>query len=148
MCNGTRLMLVSQIRENAGTAWETKRFTSMHQQHTDVSMGTTSDISTRSRIGLLIYGMANAVLFGIGLVVVLTVDSLSQYAWLLIPLVVVASLILAWPIAWLIAPRLRKPLWRRRQLAEQGKPVGTPEERHELASRAAGGPAANRPGPR
>jgi hypothetical protein len=108
-------------------------------------MSTTPDISTRSRIGLLIYGMANAVLFGIGIVVVLTVDSLSQHAWLLIPLVVVASLILAWPIAWLIAPRLRKPLWRRRQLAEQGKPVGTPEERQELASKAAGEPAASRP---
>lgn len=107
-------------------------------------MSTTPDISTRSRIGLLIYGMANAVLFGIGIVVVLTVDSLSQHAWLLIPLVVVASLILAWPIAWLIAPRLRKPLWRRRQLAEQGKPVGTPEERRDLV-REAGGPAANRP---
>jgi hypothetical protein len=108
-------------------------------------MSTTPDISTRSRIGLLIYGMANAVLFGIGIVVVLTVDSLSQHAWLLIPLVVVASLILAWPIAWLIAPRLRKPLWRRRQLAEQGKPVGTPEERQELVSKAAGEPAASRP---
>ncbi|WP_069440905.1 hypothetical protein [Methyloceanibacter superfactus] len=107
-------------------------------------MSTTPDISTRSRIGLLIYGMANAVLFGIGIVVVLTVDSLSQHAWLLIPLVVVASLILAWPIAWLIAPRLRKPLWRRRQLAEQGKPVGTPEERRDLV-REAGEPAASRP---
>jgi hypothetical protein len=121
----------------------------MRQQNTKRAVSTTPDVSTRSRIGLLIYGMANAVLFGIGIVVVLTVDGLSNHAGLLIPLVVVASLILAWPIAWLIAPRLRKPLWRRRQLAEQGKPVGTPEERQALASRAAGaGSAANRAEPR
>ena len=105
-------------------------------------MDTGPDISTRSRIGLLIYGMANAVLFGIGIVTVLSVESLSQHAWILIPLVVVVSLIVAWPIAWLVAPRLRKPLWRRRQLATEGEPVGTPEERRELAARAA---AAGRP---
>ncbi len=117
----------------------------MQPNHTDTS-SPAPEISTRSRIGLLIYGMANAVLFGVGIVAVLSVDSLSQHAWLLIPLVVVASLLLAWPIAWLIAPHLRKPLWRQRQLAAQGKPVGTPEERQELASRAAGaGSAANRP---
>ena len=46
-------------------------------------------ITTRDRIAILIYSMVNAVLFGIGLVVVLT------------------GLILGAPIAWLIAPRLR-----------------------------------------
>lgn len=107
-------------------------------------MNTTADISTRSRIGLLIYGMTNAVLFGIGIVLVLSIETLSEHAWILIPLVVVVSLILAWPIAWLVVPRLRKPLWRRRQLAEEGKPVGTPEERRELASKAGGADRAGR----
>ena len=97
-------------------------------------MSTTPELSTRGRIGLLIYGMTNAVLFGIGLVLVLLIEPFSQRLWLAIPIVVVASLILAWPIAWFIAPRLRKPLWRRRQLAEAGEPVGTPQERRDLMS--------------
>ncbi len=100
-------------------------------------MNAVPDISTRSRIGFLIYGMTNAVLFGIGIVLVLSIEALSQHAWILIPLVVLVSLVLAWPIAWFIAPRLRKPLWRRRQLAAEGAPVGTPDERRELASKAA-----------
>jgi len=106
-------------------------------------METAPDISTRSRIGLLIYGMANAVLFGIGIVLVLSIEALSRHAWVLIPIVVIANLIIAWPIAWLVAPRLRKPLQRRRQLAAEGAPVATPEERRELAARVGGvdGPA-------
>lgn len=101
-------------------------------------MSAAPDTSTRSRIGLLIYGMANAVLFGIGIVLVLSIEALSQHAWVLIPLVVVVSLVAAWPVAWWVAPRLRKPLWRRRELAAEGKPVGTPEERRELAAKGAG----------
>jgi peptidoglycan/LPS O-acetylase OafA/YrhL len=97
-------------------------------------MKTESEISTRSRLGLLIYGMTNAVLFGIGITLVVSIESLSERAWTLIPLVIVLSLILAWPIAWFIAPRLRQPLWRRRQLAEAGRPVGTPQERQRLVS--------------
>jgi peptidoglycan/LPS O-acetylase OafA/YrhL len=93
---------------------------------------------------MLIYGMTNAVLFGIGIALVLSIESLSEHAWVLIPVVVVMSLALAWPIAWLIAPRLRKPLWQRRELAAVGQPVGTPEERRELAARAG---AASRPVP-
>lgn len=98
-------------------------------------MSAAPEPSTRSRIGMLIYGMVNAVLFGIGLVIVLLIEPLSQRLWIAIPAVVVASLILAWPVSWLIAPRLRKPLWRRRQLAEAGYPVGTPGERRDLAGR-------------
>jgi hypothetical protein len=101
-----------------------------------------SEISTRSRIGLVIYGIANAVLFGIGITLVLSIESLSERAWTLIPLVIVSSLILAWPISWLIAPRLRLPLWRRRQLAEAGRPVGTPQEKQQLASQESGTVAA------
>ena len=101
-------------------------------------MNTAPEVSTRDRIGLLIYGMTNAVLFGIGLVLVLSIESLAQRLWIAIPVVVVASLVLAWPISWLIAPRLRKPLWRRRQLAEAGCPVGTPEEVRELTKTRSG----------
>ena len=95
-------------------------------------MTPTNELSTRSRIALVIYGMTNAVLFGIGMALVLSIESLSQHLWMGIPIVVIASAIRAWPISLLVVPRLRKPLWRRRQLAKAGAPVGTPEERREL----------------
>ncbi len=72
-------------------------------------------ISTRGRIAILIYSMTNAVLFGIGIIIVLSVPSLAAHAWIGIPVVVLLSLILAAPIAWLIAPRLRARYWRRRE---------------------------------
>ena len=70
-------------------------------------------ISNRGRIAILIYSMTNAVLFGIGLVIVLNVPLLAAHAWIGIPVVVLLSLVLAVPIAWWIAPRLRIR-WRRR----------------------------------
>ena len=75
---------------------------------------------TKTRVGIaaLIYSMTNAILFGIGLITVLTVPALSTNAAIWIPVVVVASFILAAPIAWEIAPRLRARYWRQRS-AEQ-----------------------------
>jgi len=64
-------------------------------------------ITTRDRIAILIYSMVNAVLFGIGLVVVLNVPLFAAHLWIGIPVVVLTGLILGAPIAWLIAPRLR-----------------------------------------
>jgi hypothetical protein len=61
----------------------------------------------RLRIAVLIYSMTNAVIFGAGIITVLNVSALSANAYIWIPVVVVASLILAAPIAWLIAPRLQ-----------------------------------------
>ena len=72
-------------------------------------------LSTRARIAILIYSMTNAVLFGIGIVTVLNVPSLAALAWISIPVVVVVSLLLAVPIAWFIAPRLRARYWRQRE---------------------------------
>lgn len=69
---------------------------------------------TRVAIAALIYSMTNAVLFGAGIVPVLAVPALSNHAAILIPAVVVASLVLAAPLAWLLAPRLRARYWRRR----------------------------------
>jgi hypothetical protein len=61
----------------------------------------------RFRIAVLIYSMTNAVIFGAGIVTVLNVATLRANAHIWIPVVVVASLILAAPLAWLIAPRLQ-----------------------------------------
>ena len=72
----------------------------------------------RFRIALLIYSMTNAIIFGAGLVTVLNVPSLNANAHIWIPVVVVASLVLAAPFAWFIAPRLQARYDRRHTKGE------------------------------
>jgi hypothetical protein len=79
----------------------------------------TRETMTRVRIAVLIYSMVNAVLFGAGLIFVLTLPVLSAHSGFWISVVVGASLILAAPIAWWIAPRLRARFGK-------GKAEGTP----------------------
>jgi hypothetical protein len=64
---------------------------------------------TKNRLGIaaLIYSMTNAVIFGAGIITVLNLPSLRSNARIWIPVIVAASLVLAAPAAWLIAPRLR-----------------------------------------
>ena len=71
---------------------------------------------TKTRVGIaaLIYTMTNAVLFGAGLITVLLLPAFSSELMIWIPVVVVASIIVAAPGAWLIAPRLRARYWRKR----------------------------------
>lgn len=75
----------------------------------------TPDINIRTQIAALVYTMTNAVLFGAGLVFVLMVPALNAHAGLSIALVVAASFIVAVPLSWLIAPRLRARYWRQRR---------------------------------
>jgi hypothetical protein len=77
----------------------------------------TPDTEVRTQISLLIFSMTSAVLFGAGLIVVLMVLALNANAGLWISLVITASLVIAAPFAWLIAPRLRARYWRKRLLA-------------------------------
>jgi len=86
-----------------------------------------SPLSTRARIAILIYSMTNAVLFGIGIVTVLNVPSFAAHLWIGIPVVVALSLLLAAPIAWFIAPRLRARYWPRREEAEITRDVAGAE---------------------
>ncbi|ABD86783.1 hypothetical protein [Rhodopseudomonas palustris] len=72
--------------------------------------------NTRFRVAALIFTMTNAVIFGAGLVTVLLVPALSARAMELIPAVVVASFVLAAPLAWGLAPRLRARFERRRSM--------------------------------
>lgn len=67
---------------------------------------------TRLWIAAMIFPMVNAVLFGIGAITVLSSPTLAEQASTLIWLVVAASFIIAAPIAWMIAPRLRARYWR------------------------------------
>jgi hypothetical protein len=73
------------------------------------------DTRTRAGIAALVYTMTSAVMFGAGLITVLSVPGLQAHLWVAIPIVVVLSLVLAAPAAWWIAPRLRARYWRRRR---------------------------------
>ena len=72
---------------------------------------------TRLSIAALIYWMTNAVIFGVGVTAVLSIPELRKDAATLIPLVVVSSFILAVPVAWLIAPRLRARFQQKQEQA-------------------------------
>jgi hypothetical protein len=59
--------------------------------------------------------MVNAVLFGVGAVTVLSLTGLQEQWKYLLPIVIVLSFVLAVPIAWKLAPRLRARYWRERE---------------------------------
>lgn len=63
-------------------------------------------MSVRLMITLLIFGVAQGLLFGLSVVVIL-VSSLQTHAAILIPLAVVLSTIAAAPLAWKFAPIMR-----------------------------------------
>lgn len=70
-------------------------------------------MSTRLQIAALIYSMIQAVTFGVGALLVLATP-LAERAMILMPVVVVASLVVSLPVAWMMAPRLRARFWRDR----------------------------------
>jgi uncharacterized membrane protein len=76
-------------------------------------------MTNRARITLLIYSMTNAVIFGAGVIAVTSLPRLNADAAFWIPVVVVASFVLAAPVAWLIAPRLQARYDRRRAERER-----------------------------
>ena len=78
----------------------------------------TRETATRAQIALLIYLMTQGVLFGAGLILVMTLPALSVDAGFWIAVIVAASVILAAPIAWWIALRMRARYWRRRMIAD------------------------------
>ena len=63
-----------------------------------------SDNRARLRVAALIFLMVNAVVFGAGLITVLSTSALSQHAFFWIPVVVLSSFVLSPPLAWIIAP--------------------------------------------
>lgn len=71
-------------------------------------------MSNQFSIALLLCGIVSSVLFGIGATGVLSIPSLSVHAALLLPIVVVASVVLAPFISWVIAPMMRAK-WSRDQ---------------------------------
>lgn len=69
-------------------------------------------MSIRFRIASLLFGMTNAVVFGAGAILVLSVPDLSARAMTLLPVVVALSVLISAPVAWFLAPRLRLRFWR------------------------------------
>ena len=82
----------------------------------------TRETATRAQIALLIYSMTNGVIFGAGVILVLTWPALSADAGFWISAIVAASIILAAPIAWRIAPRLRARYWQRKSRRNHNPP--------------------------
>lgn len=72
-------------------------------------------LSVRFQLTVLIFPMAQAVLFGFGLLAILATD-LSRYAATLIPALTGVSMVAAFGAAWAIAPRMRARYWRQRGL--------------------------------
>lgn len=58
----------------------------------------------RLMLSAIAYPMVNAVLFGLGAIVVLSFFTAQADVWL--PAVIVASFVLAVPLAWMIAPQM------------------------------------------
>ena len=68
-------------------------------------------MSTRLAISFLIFMIVQAVLFGVGTVLVLATP-LAEYAMALMPWVVGLSFVASVPFSWFLAPRLRARFWR------------------------------------
>lgn len=71
-------------------------------------------MGVRLQIAALIFMIVQAVVFGIGTVLVLATP-LQREAMELLPAVVVASFIISLPVSWFIAPRLRAHFSRSQQ---------------------------------
>lgn len=70
-------------------------------------------MSVRIQIAIIVYMMVQAIMFGVGVVLVLATP-LKEMAMTLLPWVIVATSLLSIPASWWIAPRLRARYWRDR----------------------------------
>jgi hypothetical protein len=68
-------------------------------------------MKTTLAIAVLVYMMVQAVFFGAGAILGLATPA-SDHAMMLMLWVVAVSSIVAIPVAWMIAPRLRARYWR------------------------------------
>ena len=69
----------------------------------------------RVQIAAMVYLMVQAVMFGIGVTLVLGTP-LADMAMTLMPWVVATTAVPSIPISWMIAPRLRAQYWREKGL--------------------------------
>jgi hypothetical protein len=74
-------------------------------------------MKTRLMIAALVYTVVQGVSFGVGVILVLATP-LAPLAMQLFPWVIVVSIVLAAPIAWLLAPRLQRRFWAAKGIPE------------------------------
>lgn len=72
-------------------------------------------LTTDSWLKIVCSMMINAVIFGAGAILVLSVPALAVYAKVLLPLVIIAAFAAAPLFALVIAPRMRLRNWGRRE---------------------------------
>ena len=75
----------------------------------------TTENRARLRVATLIFTMVNAVVFGVGLVAVLTTPMLAQHLFFWIPAIVIGSFVVSPPLAWFIAPMMMQRFIQSRQ---------------------------------
>ncbi|WP_341988278.1 hypothetical protein [Azorhizobium sp. AG788] len=63
-------------------------------------------MSVRLQISAMLYLMIQAVLFGVGVIVILSTP-LASHAFALIPQMTVLTALISLPLAWFLAPRVR-----------------------------------------
>ena len=76
-------------------------------------------MKTRLWIAALLFPVINGLLFGLGVIPLLSIPALAEHAKALFPYVVAASFVAAVPVAWLIAPRLRQSYWQSRKARDR-----------------------------
>ena len=86
-------------------------------------------MKTRLLVAALVFMMVQAVLFGVGTILIVSTP-LAAYTSTLMPLHIVISFAIAAPIAWRLAPRLQARYWRRRDARAaaglEADPAGSP----------------------
>lgn len=75
-----------------------------------------SDSRARLGVAAIIYSMVNAVVFGVGLIMVLVTPALAQHSFFWVPSVIVSSFVLSAPLSWHIAPQMMLRFVRARQI--------------------------------
>lgn len=74
------------------------------------------DNPARLDIAALLHLMTQAVLFGVGAIVILSTPWLAARATIAFPAMIAAAILAGAAFAWVIAPRLQARYWRRRRL--------------------------------
>ncbi len=64
------------------------------------------DNRARLRVAALIYCVVNAVVFGIGTILVVSLPALMSHAFFWMPALVAASFVVSAPLSWFLAPRM------------------------------------------
>lgn len=91
-------------------------------------------MKTRIWIAALIFPVINALLFGIGVIPLLSIPDWAEHAKTLFPYVVAASFVIAVPVAWIVAPRLRLSYWQRINARERRRRAASPSYSNSASS--------------